>query len=73
MTLLTLTPEELVEVTHYKLPKKQMEALQMMGIPAKLRPHDNSVCVLRVYLTTLAGTDRIAANEAPQLQSARRK
>lgn len=73
MASLTLTEEELQEVTHYKLPKKQMEALQMMGIPARLRPHDNSVCVLRVYLTTLAGAGKTAANEEPQLQSSRRK
>lgn len=73
MASLTLTEEEIEEVTHYKLPKKQMEALQMMGIPARLRPHDNSVCVLRVYLTTLGGTGRTAANEEPQLQSSRRK
>jgi hypothetical protein len=73
MASLTLTEEEIEEVTHYKLPKKQLEALQQMGIPARLRPHDNSVCVLRVFLTTLASTDRIAANEEPQLQSSRRR
>lgn len=73
MASLTLTVEEIEEVTHYKLPKKQLEALQQMGIPARLRQHDNSVCVLRVFLTTLAGSNRIAANEEPQLQSARRR
>lgn len=73
MASLTLTEKEIEEVTHYKLPKKQMEALRQLGIPAKLRPHDNSVCVLRVYLTTLSGAGKLAANVEPQLQSARRK
>jgi hypothetical protein len=47
---LVLSPEEIYEITHYKLPRKQMDALGAMGIPAQLRKIDNTVCVLRAHV-----------------------
>jgi len=32
---LVLSPEEIYAITHYKVPKKQLAALQEMGIPAR--------------------------------------
>jgi hypothetical protein len=48
---LVLSPEEIYAITHYKVPKKQLEALLGMGIPAHLRKIDHSVCVLRAHVT----------------------
>jgi hypothetical protein len=48
---LVLSPEEIYAITHYKLPKKQLAALQEMGIQATLRRIDNTVCVLRAHVT----------------------
>ena len=48
---LVLSPDEIYAITHYKLPKKQIAALQAMGIPAQLRKIDNTVCVLRAHVT----------------------
>ena len=39
MSNIALTSLELKEVTGYALPKKQVEALMMMGIPFKIRPN----------------------------------
>lgn len=73
MIRLTLTKEEIEELTHYKLPKKQLQALQQMGIPAMLRPHDNSVCVLRAYFTAVAAAAPPSITDEPQLQSSKNK
>jgi hypothetical protein len=48
---LTLSNDEIYQITHYKLPKKQLAALRELGIPAQLRKIDNTVCVLRAHLT----------------------
>lgn len=50
MEELTLSSQEIYAITHYKLPKKQLAALQALGIPAQLRKIDNTVCVLRAYV-----------------------
>lgn len=44
-----LTPAELYEVTHYRYPQKQINALVLMGIPFKVRP-DGSVFVARTAI-----------------------
>jgi hypothetical protein len=68
---LVLSREEIYAITHYKLPRKQLAALQEMGIPATLRRIDNTVCVLRAHVTNPSAP---AAPDAPgpQLKSTRR-
>ncbi len=77
---LVLSPEEIYAITHYKLPKKQLAALQEMGIPATLRRIDNTVCVLRAHVTSPSapaepagpGPVRKSVREGgPQLKSSR--
>jgi hypothetical protein len=79
---LVLSPEEIYAITHYKLPKKQLAALQEMGIPAYLRKVDHTVCVLRAHVTNPSmpevpgtpGPVRKSVREAgggPQLKSSR--
>jgi hypothetical protein len=68
---LMLSPEEICEITHYKVPKKQLAALQEMGIPAYLRKVNHTVCLLRAHVTR-AGARALGAPEGPQLKSARR-
>lgn len=79
---LVLSPEEIYAITHYKVPKKQLAALQEMGIPAYLRKVDHTVCVLRAHVTnpdmpaelTAPGPVRKSVREAaggPQLKSSR--
>lgn len=80
---LVLSPEEIYAITHYKLPKKQLAALAELGIPAKLRKIDNTVCVLRAHVTNPgvpaapAGPGPVRKSvreqlEGPQLKSTRR-
>lgn len=49
MASMHLSEDELVELTHYKLAKKQAQALALMGFIFKLRP-DGSVAVLRAHV-----------------------
>lgn len=44
-----LTPDEVYEVTHYRYPQKQIQALVQMDIPFKVRP-DGSVFVARAAI-----------------------
>jgi hypothetical protein len=62
---LILSSEEIYAITHYKIPKKQLAALQALGIPAQLRRIDNTVCVLRAYVKNPGGTQAPAAPAAP--------
>ncbi|WP_208280150.1 DUF4224 domain-containing protein [Massilia oculi] len=68
---LILSSDEIYAITHYKLPKKQLAALQALGIPAQLRRIDNTVCVLRAYVKNPAGTQSPAAPAGPKRKSAR--
>lgn len=71
---LVLSEEEIVEITHRKRPKEQLKDLIDMGIRATLRKHDNTVCVLRAYVTNpaaLAGAGGGAENAGPQRKSAK--
>lgn len=68
---LTLSSQEIYAITHYKLPKKQLEALQALGIPAQLRKIDNTVCVLRAYVRNPGGTPTAANAPGPKRKSAR--
>jgi uncharacterized protein DUF4224 len=45
---LELTKEELIRLTGYRIPRKQLEVMRSLGIPARIRP-DNSVLVLRMH------------------------
>jgi len=54
MSDLNLTYQELVELTHFKLSKKQAEALRFMGIEHRVRP-DGSVAVLRSHVERIMG------------------
>lgn len=44
-----LTSDELYDVTHYRYPQKQIQALVQMQIPFKVRP-DGSVFVARAAI-----------------------
>ncbi|MPW16961.1 DUF4224 domain-containing protein [Paraburkholderia sp. CNPSo 3157] len=69
---LELTETEIVRMTGYKRPTKQIESLKSLGIPARKRP-DNSVLVLRVHcLYPIASPERIAADK-PKLKPIARK
>ena len=70
---LALSPEEIYSLTHCKRAKEQLRELERMRIPATRRV-DNTVCVLRMYVTvpgSLPGAGS-PANDGPQLKSARR-
>lgn len=51
---LNLSYSELVELTHFKISKKQVEALRFMGIEHRVRP-DGSVAVLRSHVDRVMG------------------
>lgn len=69
---LVLAPEEIAEITHYTRTADQLKFLRKMGIPATHREHDNSVCVLRMYVTVPPVGTVPAANDGPQLKSSRK-
>lgn len=71
MDSLILSDEEIYQITHYKLPKKQLAALEELGIPAKLRKIDNTVCVLRAHVKNPGGAAAPAAAPGPKRKSAR--
>jgi hypothetical protein len=64
---LTLTDTELFDLTHYRRPAEQLRELESLGIPAKRRRHDNTVCVLRIHLLN-PGMQKPAAPR-PQLRT----
>jgi hypothetical protein len=68
MSTITLTEQEIEEITHYKKPSHQIRSLRELGIKAEKRP-DNTVLVFRHHLTQTQ-----AANDAkqPSLKSSRR-
>lgn len=68
---LILSSDEIYAITHYKLPKKQLAALQALGIPAQLRRIDNTVCVLRAYVKSPGGAQTPTAPAGPKRKSAR--
>ena len=54
---LTLSPEELTELTHKKKSSAQVRALRTMGIEHKVRP-DGSVAVLRSHVDAQMGAPK---------------
>lgn len=64
---LTLTDAELFDLTHYRRPAEQLRELESLGIPAKRRRHDNTICVLRIHLLN-PGTQK-PATPRPQLRT----
>lgn len=59
-----LTAEELVELTHYKGSKRQINALMHMGFKFMVRP-DGTVAVLRAHVEKIMGiTDTKSQNRA---------
>jgi len=71
MEELTLSSQEIYAITHYKLPKKQLAALQALGIPAQLRKIDNTVCVLRAYVNNPGAAPKLTMPTGPKRKSAR--
>lgn len=71
MESLTLSNDEIYQITHYKLPRKQLAALKELGIPAQLRKIDNTVCVLRAYVNNPVAAPSPAAASGPKRKSAR--
>lgn len=70
----TLSPDEIYKITHCKRAKEQLRELARMRIPATRRV-DNTVCVLRMYVTNpaaLAGGAGAPGADGPQLKSSRR-
>ena len=67
MDNLVLSKDEIIELTHYRRSKNQMQTLAALNIPAYLR-HDNTVCVLRVDVTT----KREIKTTPPQRKSVRK-
>jgi len=51
-----LTSSELIELTHYKVSKRQAQALYTMGFTYILRP-DGSVAILRAHVESLMGIE----------------
>lgn len=72
-TDLVLSTDEIFAITHRVRQAEQLKELAAMGIPAHHRKHDNSVCVLRMYVTTLpAASAAPAANDGPTLKSSQK-
>lgn len=59
---LVLSPDEIFTITHRKRAREQLRDLIALGIPATRR-HDNTICVLRVDVTSARAT--AALKEAP--------
>lgn len=57
---LTLSPDELKELTHKQKPSAQVRALRAMGIEHKVRP-DGSVAVLRSHVDAQMGAPKQSA------------
>jgi Domain of unknown function (DUF4224) len=68
---LTLSDDEIESITHCKRAKEQLRELERMKIPATRRV-DNTVCVLRMYVTVPGAASAAAANDEPQLKSSRK-
>jgi hypothetical protein len=70
---LALTPDEIYMLTHCKRAKEQLRELARMRIPATRRI-DNTVCVLRMYVTNpaLLASGGQVGTDGPQLKSSRR-
>ena len=66
---LTLTPDELREITGKVQAAAQFRHLRRMGIRAERR-NDGSVCVLRAWL---AANDETSAQSHPRLKSDKQK
>jgi hypothetical protein len=65
---LTLSHEELIEITGYKLPSQQLRVLCEKGLPAFLRP-DNTVSLGRThYELWLVEQTNKPKNRGPQLR-----
>lgn len=71
MSPLTLSGDEIENITHCKRAKEQLRELERMRIPATRRI-DNTVCVLRMYVTMPGAAPASAANNEPQLKSSRK-
>ncbi len=66
--MLTLTPEELIEVTGYKLHCKQLAYFRALGVPAHRRP-DGTVSVVRQHLLDLQRYANATSTDRPRLRS----
>lgn len=66
--MLTLTPEELIEVTGYRLHCKQLLYFQTLGVPAHRRP-DGTVSVCRQHYLDLKRVSDAPSSPRPRLRS----
>jgi hypothetical protein len=64
-----LSEPEIVRITRYHRPSKQLEMLKSLGIPARLR-RDNTILVLRMHL--MHPVPQQKANDGPKLKMKRR-
>lgn len=71
MSELTLSQEEIVEVTGFKIPSKQIRFLKEIGIDAKKR-RDNTVFVNRFAYMAAANPKPPSQEPAPKLKSIKR-
>lgn len=63
----TLTPDEIVDITGYKLPKLQLKWLVDAGYPARLRP-DNTVSLGRAQYERGPQSGEPGTMERPTVQ-----
>jgi len=68
MNSITLSQQEIEEITHLKKPAFQVKYLKQIGIKAQVRP-DNTVLVMRHHLAHAAND---SAAPQPTLKSSRR-
>lgn len=67
-----LSDDEIYQITHYRRPKEQLQALKELGIPARIRKIDNTVCVLRAYIANPTANQMPGVfNQAPKRKSAK--
>jgi predicted naringenin-chalcone synthase len=62
-----LTEAELVRITGYRRPSKQIEILKSLGIPACMR-RDNSVLVMRMHCIAPAQAANFPVKREPRLK-----
>lgn len=63
---LTLTQEELIEITGYKLASKQLDMLRAWGLPAQLR-RNNTVSLGREHYTRWQTEQNRSGVQSPKL------
>jgi hypothetical protein len=63
-----LSQDDLIEITGYRIPSKQMEVLKRHGITYIHRP-DNTLCVLWKWVEDINASNKKREEERPKLMS----